>query len=1053
MMAYEVSRMSSMRHILLLLVIASAAIATGCEDQLADGLPGYPDCSACHGDETSPSPPKGLNGETTTNRIEVGAHRSHLTDGELRKAIDCNECHLVPETVDQEGHIDPKPADLTFGDLTTAHGVTPIWDRSMLRCVDTYCHGATLGGGTNKLPIWNRVGLGEAACGTCHGSPPPPPHVGNTDCNQCHPDSVTATGEIDVEGGYHINGVVEVSGMMCNTCHGNEDNAAPPISVEGSSDTSDVDVGAHQSHLGASDWHHEITCEDCHVLPATVEEPGHIDLPPAEITWGTLADADDATPDFDHDAETCTGVYCHGPTLIEGGTINEPAWTTVDGSQAACGACHALPPDSPHPVGSSCGSCHGDVINTDSTWADPDRHIDGIVDVNLACNSCHGSVDNDAPPLDTSGNSDATLTTVGAHQAHLGTSSWHNEIVCQDCHIVPATVGDPGHLDTAPADITWSLLSQADSATPNWVSASETCTGTYCHGTTLYSGGSLTEPFWTNTASTAGACGACHALPPDSPHPAGSSCGSCHGDVINTDSTWADPDRHIDGIVDVNLACNSCHGSLDNDAPPLDTSGNSSTALTTVGAHQSHLTDGAIRLAFNCDECHVIPTTVGEPAHIDPSPAELTWSTLTTAGGTLTPDWSVTTAGECTNTYCHGATLGGGTNKTPDWTTVGLGEAACGTCHGSPPPQPHPQQTTCNPCHPQTVTALEVIDVAGGFHIDGLIQAVSPSCASDVCHALPPLTGSHLVHFSALTSDATYGGTEDTADLLPGNTAYAFNCGNCHPLPIANHNNGVPNAGGGTAEIDLSPAGAPVGSMKEMHLSTASYTPGATTFLDADGFAFTLGTCADVYCHSELTVDVPGPVDEPVSAAPGPGEFLFTGYPIDYYPAYTETFGRVYTTPTWGDTLFCNSCHGFPPRNTDLTVAAGAGASHSWIDDQNYENLHGWNMGFDPLACATCHHGTATSQGVRTRDLVTDWSIYQPVPIDGFLNHVNGQPDVAFTTDNITYNSTFNLAAATYNDVTETCSNVSCHLNDTSAVWGRPYRWWNNIECNVCHQY
>ena len=878
-MAGEVSRMSNMRYLILLLAIALAGVATGCEDQLADGLPGYPDCSACHGDETSSAPPKGLNDEIATSRIEVGAHRSHLTDGELRKAIDCDECHVVPGTVGQEGHIDPKPADLTFGDLSTANGVTPTWDRTMVRCVDTYCHGTTLGGGTNKLPIWNRVGLGEAACGTCHGSPPPPPHVGNTDCNQCHPATVTANGEIDVEGGYHINGVVEVSGLACNTCHGNDDNAAPPVSVEGSSDTSDVDVGAHQAHLGVSDWHNEIVCEDCHVVPTAVDDPGHIDDPPAELTWSALAEADLATPTWDPDAETCTGTYCHGTTLYTGGSLTEPVWTTVDDTQAACGTCHSLPPNPPHPVGSSCGSCHGDVINTDSTWADPDRHIDGNVDVNLACNSCHGSVDNDAPPLDTNGNSDDTLITVGAHQSHLGTSDWHNEIVCQDCHIVPATVGDPGHIDTAPAELTWSALAEADLATPIWDPGGETCTGTYCHGTTLFTGGSLTEPVWTTVDDTQTACGTCHSLPPGPPHPvAAYICGDCHGDVFNTDWTWADPDRHIDGNVDVNLACNSCHGA-------------------------------------------------------------------------------------------------------------------------------------------------------------------------------PPNTGAHLVHYGAMPADASYGGTGMTQDLLPGNTAYAFDCGNCHPLLLANHGNGVPNSGGGTAEVDLSPVGAPPASIKAMHLGSATYTPGGTTFLDTVGFTFTLGTCADVYCHSELTVDVPGPVDEPVSAAPGPGEFLFTTYPIDYYPAYTETFGRAYATPAWNSSFSCDGCHGFPPRTADPAVLAGAGDGHSWIDDQNYENLHGWNMGWDPLACATCHYDTTTDQGVRTRDLITDWSIYQPVAIDGFVNHVDGQPDVIFTTDNITYNSTFNLAAAAYNDVTETCSNVSCHLNDTTTVWGRPYRWWNNVECNSCHQY
>ena len=541
-------------------------------------------------------------------------------------------------------------------------------------------------------------------------------------------------------------------------------------------------------------------------------------------------------------------------------------------------------------------------------------------------------------------------------------------------------------------------------------------------------------------------------------------CQTCHtATAHHTNDGSADHDHyealdcmpchtHTSGFLPVG-GCNVCHGNVLNAAPPLDTSGNSSTALTTVGAHQAHNTDGTMRLAVACSECHIVPATVAEPTHIEVSPAEVTFGDLSDFWDVLTPDWNVTTAGECTNTYCHGATLAGGTNKTPTWTSVGVGEAACGTCHGVPPGGQHPQQADCQPCHDDTITAFQTIDVASANHIDGILQ-VTMVGPCDTCHGSPPNTGAHLAHYGATPADASYGGTGMTQDVLPGNTDYAFDCGNCHPLLAASHGNGVANAGGGTAEVDLSPVGAPPASIKAMHLGSATYTPGGSTLVDADGFTYTVGgTCADVYCHSQPTVTVPGPVDEPVSSAPGAGEFLFTTYPIDYYPAYTETFGRSYTTPAWNGTLSCDGCHGFPLRTADPAVLAGAGNSHSWIDDQNYENLHGWNMGFDPLACATCHYGTATSQGVRTRDLVTDWSIYQAVPIDGFLNHVNGQPDVVFTTDNIIYNSTFNLAAATYNDVTETCSNVSCHLNDTSTVWGRPYRWWNNIECNNCHRY
>jgi len=75
----------------------------------------------------------------------------------------------------------------------------------------------------------------------------------------------------------------------------------------------------------------------------------------------------------------------------------------------------------------------------------PSLHNNGDVDVNtagLAWFGCHGSDVNVAPPADTQGNNDTLEVTVGAHQAHLGASSWHQEVLCEDCHLVPVSVAD-----------------------------------------------------------------------------------------------------------------------------------------------------------------------------------------------------------------------------------------------------------------------------------------------------------------------------------------------------------------------------------------------------------------------------------------------------------------------------------------------------------------------------------------------------------------------------------------------------------------------------------
>jgi predicted CxxxxCH...CXXCH cytochrome family protein len=512
----------------------------------------------------------------------------------------------------------------------------------------------------------------------------------------------------------------------------------------------------------------------------------------------------------------------------------------------------------------------------------------------------------------------------------------------------------------------------------------------------------------------------------DHAHAIGIDCLACHD--------------HLDGFLP-NSSCTTCHGTAPNSpAPPVSTTGSSDPGDVAVGAHTSHLTDGTMRTAIGCDECHIVPTDPGDTGHIDVFPAEIDWGPLATVDNPG-PSWNHGTE-TCTNTYCHGATLAGGTNKTPVWTLVNGTQAACGTCHGNPPPPPHTGNSDCHMCHAGTVDGAGDIDVANGEHIDGLLQFAGGAC--DTCHGAPPASGTHMMHYSAQAGDASYGGLGATADLLPAGTAYAFDCGNCHPMDASHHMNGLDNAGGGNAEVELSPAGAPGGTLRALHDPSASYTPGGTVMVDPQGYTFTMGTCDNIYCHSRSTVTTPNPIPEPGV------DFAFAGYPISY-PPYTVTTTRTYSSPTWGGIMACDGCHDFTPRTFDPTVEAGAGDSHSWVDGSNFENMHGWMHGGDPCACATCHFGTVMDQGNRYR--MSGLSVYDAVSITDTTVHVNGSGDVAFTPDLVTITSTpFDLSTATYDTLSQTCNDVSCHLNDTAVQWGTPFRYWNGYECNVCHQ-
>ncbi len=319
-------------------------------------------CTRCHGSDDNAGPPKSTTSASDTTDIEIGAHQTHLQDNSVRAAIRCQECHIVPTTVDAPTHDNGQPAEVTFGTLATTNGAIPTWDHDTATCSGVYCHGATLSDGSNQSPVWTLVDGSQAFCGSCHGIPPLPPHPADYQCVTCHADTMLATGGIDIAGGRHINGVVDTSDLPCNGCHGGADNAAPPRSTIGAGATSDLAVGAHQSHLSGSAMFAPVSCDACHLVPSSAGDSGHIDASPAEVLFGALASNEGAQPRWDRNAATCSDTYCHGATL-GGGSNTTPMWTRVDGTEATCDSCHGQPPDSHQPTSTFCPACHVNVTS------------------------------------------------------------------------------------------------------------------------------------------------------------------------------------------------------------------------------------------------------------------------------------------------------------------------------------------------------------------------------------------------------------------------------------------------------------------------------------------------------------------------------------------------------------------------------------------------------------------------------------------------------------------------------------------------------------------
>ncbi|MBI2393445.1 MAG: CxxxxCH/CxxCH domain-containing protein [Deltaproteobacteria bacterium] len=536
-------------------------------------------CSWCHGDRASgnPAPPRSATGETATSARGVGAHAKHLSASAWRHEIVCTDCHAVPTDL---MHGDGK-ADLKWS--ARAGAIT----YASLTCRGSTCHGAKLlppptSVAVAREPVWNVVDGTYSKCGTsCHSNPPAGWHTPATACDGCHADVVDSYDPVTMattwkDASRHVNGVVDVvGGKTCTSCHGDATtkNPAPPRGSKGETLTTDRAVGAHAKHLGASTWRRDIACDDCHPIPSwTLHSNAKTDL-----LWGTLTRSDGAAPKFDPLTSTCAGQYCHGATLLPasagGTTRREPVFNQVDGTFSACGeSCHTNPPGGTHPNSTACPTCHGTVIATydpttkAATWKDRSKHIDGEVVLN--CTSCHGVPGgSEAPPNGTKGETLTSQKAVGAHQAHLASSTWHRDVLCADCHTKPTSVL---HMNGV-AELTWSAVSAADGAAPAYGATTATCSGVYCHGSTLAAaapgGTTRRQPVWTTVDGTYDGCGtSCHTNPPGGWHSSSMKCPTCHTsiktyDPVTKTATWKDRTLHVNGKVDAYDMgdCMLCH--------------------------------------------------------------------------------------------------------------------------------------------------------------------------------------------------------------------------------------------------------------------------------------------------------------------------------------------------------------------------------------------------------------------------------------------------------------------------------------------------------------
>ena len=178
----------------------TAPAATHVNHELDLALPAG--CGTCHGLNDEGYPPLDLAGRSDTALRTVGAHVSHMAPvivgrDRISAPVACSSCHVVPDDVFADGHLDAAPADVVLidgGSYNVGTGscrVSCHWDN-------------------NPGPFWTIVDGTYAQCGTCHTMPPatvresgiahPASGPDLADCVVCHFNYSVET---------HVNGEVD----------------------------------------------------------------------------------------------------------------------------------------------------------------------------------------------------------------------------------------------------------------------------------------------------------------------------------------------------------------------------------------------------------------------------------------------------------------------------------------------------------------------------------------------------------------------------------------------------------------------------------------------------------------------------------------------------------------------------------------------------------------------------------------------------------------------------------------------------------------------------
>lgn len=499
-------------------------------------------CSTCHGIHFSDSRASTIDGRANFANLSSGDGYILRTDrkgtavaaGQPDTMNICTNCHAGKKNHNLKGQ------DVQCDDCHGAHVDYDPADPSGAQGTNVFLIRRTVARGTSgsgqvfyrytgsRREYKNSQGTG--VCQGCHEVPAPgglypPEHAGNDAavCNGCH---------------FHNSDNGSFSGA-CTACHGYPPTTATPGGPTGlalpATGATSTNPGAHETHAKK----HFMACLTCHTGYTAKPMPSNsIDIGfsingtnfpgfAGSVTGGTFnatslnssyvwSSATGTTLTTGNGAISCS-VYCHGTTL-SGGTVAAPTWTTTDGSQKACGACHGV---------------------TDATapaTGGHQRHAgNGAGALALPCASCHGAHDNNdhvngSVNWDLSGLAGGGLykgATVGA-TGQLAPSSSFGQCTTLYCH------SDGTALQT---------IVNVPRTVPVWGGAPLGCDG--CHD------GIATGPSYPNGTPKANSHGV-HVVTN------GFGCNTCHYDTTTSGTAITTPANHVNRVF--NLQPNTAGG-------------------------------------------------------------------------------------------------------------------------------------------------------------------------------------------------------------------------------------------------------------------------------------------------------------------------------------------------------------------------------------------------------------------------------------------------------------------------------------------------------------